>query len=182
MRLARELAVILLLTAPCAGAGDIFVWRDHTGVSHYTTDLTNVPEEFRGEAVTVAKEWKRAEPPPEAIPASVAVPADAATAVPAHDLYEAAYLAGVRAGQLERQGGSSGDTTNMVQSLQVQPQQSGVSSERLVPVPVIVDRRPRARSERDHDREDGTTRDDFPPARRAPFLQGPAGPPPISDR
>lgn len=184
MRLARELAVIFLLTAPVAGAGDIYVWRDHAGVSHYTTDLTVVPEEFRGDAVTVAKEWKRAEPPPEAMPAVLTAPAAPVAVVPPHDLYEAAYLAGVRAGQQERQE-ELADTTNLMPNVPIQRQpltQGEIVSERFVPVPVIVDRRPRTRSDRDRDRDDGDARRDFPRAERAPFLQGPAGPPPIRDR
>ncbi len=188
-QLAARLALIASLAAPCARAGDIYVWRDHSGVSHYTTDLGNVPEEFRSDATTVAKEWKRAEPAPE--PVAVAVPpapavADSAGGGPNRDLYEAAYLAGMRAAQQERAGGGE-TTTNVVQSVQVQPESASVRdrdvvADRLVPVPVLVERRARPDRSRDRARDDDAARDDFPPARRAPFLQGPAGPPPVSDR
>lgn len=178
--------MILLLVCVPASAGDIYVWRDHAGVSHYTTDLGNVPEEFRGDATTVAKEWKRAEPAPEPVAAAAAAPAGVTAEAPipattSRELYEAAYLAGVRAAQ-EQQAASAGDTTNVVQSVQVQPQPAApnaIVTDRIVPVPVIVDRRPRVHSDR---RDDDRIRDDFPPAQRAPFLQGPAGPPPVSDR
>lgn len=189
MKLAARLALIVLLAAPNARAGDIYVWRDHAGVSHYTTDLDKVPEEFRSDATTVAKEWKRADPPPEAVAVSVpaaAATTDAAASTPNRDLYEAAYLAGMRAAQQDRAVGGE-TTTNVVQSVQVQPESGSardreIVTDRLVPVPVLVERRARSRTDRDRSRDDDAARDDFPPARRAPFLQGPAGPPPVSDR
>lgn len=187
MKLARGLVLIVLWVAPVAIAGDIYVWRDHAGVDHYTTDLANMPEEFRGSALTVAKEWNRADPPSQPVPAPVTSAVEPASTVPSRDLYEAAYLAGLRAGEQERQAAFVGDTTNFTQnvqqSVQIQPQAAlpnEIVFERLVPVPVIVDRRRRA--DRDRSRGEGNARSGFVPAQRAPFLQGPAGPPPISDR
>ena len=78
MHLTRLLGVIVLIAAGSGPArADIFVWRDAAGVSHYTNDLANVPPEYRAEAMTVAKDWTRAAPPPE----PVAMPAAATVAV-----------------------------------------------------------------------------------------------------
>lgn len=177
MRLTPWLGVIMVVAAASPAAADIYVWRDNLSVSHYTNDLSNVPPEFRGDAMTVAKDWARAEPPPEAAEAAP-VTAPAAAAVPARDVYEAAYLAGVHAGEQEPPPAPASSSSFVVQNVQVQPQ-IGIVADRLMPVPVIVERRQPPRRER---QRDGGGRNNFPPASRAPFLQGPAGPPPVSDR
>ena len=103
MRLTRLLGVALIVAGVCGPSeADILVWRDNSGVSHYTNDLSNVPPEYRAEAMTVAKDWARAEPPPEpvAMPAAATVAADSGAALPARDGYEAAFLAGLRAAGL----------------------------------------------------------------------------------
>ena len=181
MPFTRWLGVILIFAgASTSAAADIYVWRDTSGVSHYTTDIENVPPEFRNEAIKVVKEWSRAEPPPEAVAAPLpAVAADPAAAAP-RDGYDAAYLAGFRAG--ERGEAPASNVGSVTQNVEVQPQ-SGAVADRLVPVPVLVDRHRERSPRREETRQEDTReRDHLPPAQRAPFLQGPAGPPPVSDR
>ena len=180
MRLTRWLGVALIVSAASSAAvADILVWRDNSGVSHYTNDIANVPPEYRAEAMTVAKDWARAQPAPEVAPvAATTVSADPGAA---RDGYDAAYLAGFRAAeQGSPPANAAGNLGSVMQNVEVEPQ-SGVVADRLVPVPVIVDRRRQRAARRDEDR-DVTDRDSLPPAQRAPYLQGPAGPPPISDR
>ena len=94
-------AIVLLATLSGAAAADIIVWRDNSGVSHYTNDISNVPSEYRGEAMTVAKDWARGHPKKE--PQATVAAATPLDAVPAaRNAYEAAYVAGFRAGS---QGG-----------------------------------------------------------------------------
>jgi hypothetical protein len=112
MRLSPLLGVTILLAGISrSAAADIIVWRDASGVSHYTNDLSNVPAEYRGEAMTVAKEWTRALPAAEPAIAVVptAVSADAAAAPLTREAYEAAYRAGFRAGE---QADSPSDVRN----------------------------------------------------------------------
>jgi Domain of unknown function (DUF4124) len=183
MSLTRWLGVALLV----AGIGgpamaDILVWRDKSGVSHYTNDIANVPPEYRAEAMTVAKDWARAQPAPEPAPVAATVATDNPAGAAAHESYESAYRAGFRAGeQGEPAASPAGSVGSVVQNVEVQPQ-SGVVADRLVPVPVIVERHRSRGSRRDEDRDQDEARDRLPPAQRAPFLQGPAGPPPISER
>ncbi len=186
MRLPALLGVALLLAGAGtsgAGAGDIIVWRDASGVSHYTNDVSNVPPEYQGEAMTVAKEWARAipavDPPVSAAPTAASVDTGANQA--AREAYEAAYVAGFRAGeQADPAGGVTNSIGTMVQNVEVQPQ-TAVVADPFGSLPVVVGglqprvpRRPEAHQTRKQDR--------FPPAQRAPFIQGPAGPPPISER
>ena len=94
MRLPPLLGVIFLLAGMSgSAAADIIVWRDASGVSHYTNDVSNVPPEYQGEAMTVAKEWTRALPAAEPVfaVAPTAVSADAAATPPTSDAYEGAY-------------------------------------------------------------------------------------------
>ncbi|MGH7819979.1 MAG: DUF4124 domain-containing protein, partial [Candidatus Binatia bacterium] len=74
MRASATLVALSLLVIAAPASGDIYVWRDRAGVSHYTNDLANVPPEFRATAITVAKDWVRAEPAPEPIPAEEPTP------------------------------------------------------------------------------------------------------------
>src|SRR5437762_11038565 len=142
MPFTRWLGVILVFAGASASvAADIYVWRDTSGVSHYTTDIENVPPEFRSEAIKVVKEWARAEPAPEAvaapIPAAVAVDPAAA---PARDAYDAAYRAGFRAGERgEAPASTASNVGSVTQNVEVQPQ-SGAVADRLIPVPVLVER------------------------------------------
>jgi uncharacterized protein DUF4124 len=184
MRLTRLLGVALIVAGVCAPAeADILVWRDNSGVSHYTNDLANVPPEYRAEAMTVAKDWARAQPAtapaPEPAPVAATVGADPGAA-PARDGYEAAYVAGFRAGE-EAEPPAAGAVGSVVQNVEVQPQ-SGVVADRLIPVPVIVEHHRSRAPRRQEDRDQEDVRDRLPPAQRAPYLQGPAGPPPVSER
>jgi hypothetical protein len=94
--------IALLATLSGAAAADIIVWRDNSGVSHYTNDISNVPSEYRGEAMTVAKEWSRAPAGKSRTPGVAAtatsVDADVGAATTSRNAYEAAYVAGFRAG------------------------------------------------------------------------------------
>jgi hypothetical protein len=147
MDLSRLLGVIVLFAAGSGPASaDIFVWRDPSGVSHYTNDLANVPPEYRAEAMTVAKDRARAEP--VAMPAAATVAADPGGVPPARDGYGAAYLAGLRA------AGRGEPATGGHQTRGTERDASGEND-------------PRNR---------------VSAAPSLPFLQSPAGPPPIPDR
>jgi hypothetical protein len=94
--------IALLATLSGAAAADIIVWRDNSGVSHYTNDISNVPSEYRGEAMTVAKEWSRTPPrkgrAPAVAAAATSADADVGAATTSRNAYEAAYVSGFRAG------------------------------------------------------------------------------------
>jgi len=178
MQLARWLSVLAIVAAVSPAAADILVWRDSAGISHYTNDIANVPTEYRKDAMTVAKDWARAAPPPEPV---AAVPAAAAVADDGRrEAYEAAFTAGYRAGEEGEAPVASANVGSVVQNVQVEPAAPGIV-DRLVPVPVLVERH-RGRQAPPRDDEARDSRNNFPPASRAPFLQGPAGPPPVSDR
>jgi len=183
MHLTRLLGVIVLIAAGSGPArADIFVWRDAAGVSHYTNDLTNVPPEYRAEAMTVAKDWARAAPPPEPVvmPAAATVAVYPGALPTARDGYEAAYLAGFRAGKHgEPASGSPPASAGSVAQNEEVPPQSGVVADRLVPV--LVDRHQSRAPQRDASRDDDL-RDRFSPSEPSPFLQGLAGSPPVSTR
>ena len=95
-------AIVLLATLSGAAAADIIVWRDNSGVSHYTNDISNVPSEYRGEAMTVAKEWSRTPPrkgrPPALAAAKTSVDADGGAATTSRNAYEAGFRAGAQGG------------------------------------------------------------------------------------
>jgi hypothetical protein len=180
MRFTRLLGVALIVGGVCGPSeADILVWRDNSGVSHYTNDLANVPAEYRNEAFPVAKDWARAQPAPEPAPVAATVAADPGAA-PARDGYEAAYVAGFRAGE-QGEPPAAGAVGSVVQNVEVQPQ-SGMVADRLIPVPVIVEHHRSRAPRHEDDRDQDDLRDRFPPAQRAPYLQGPAGPPPVSER
>jgi YD repeat-containing protein len=177
MQLIRWLGVVAIVGATSPAAADILVWRDSAGISHYTNDVANVPAEYRKDAMTVAKDWARAAPPPEPVPvtAPALAPAVADDGRATRDTYDAA---GRRAAADDE--GAVTNVGTVVQNIQVEPSAPGVV-DRLVPVPVLVERRGSRRAPpRDDDVRE--SRNNFPPASRAPYLQGPAGPPPISDR
>jgi len=181
MYLSRLLGVMVLVAAGAVPVGaDIFVWRDTSGVSHYTNDLANVPPEYRAEAMTVAKDWARAEPAPEpiAIPAAATVTAEPDAATPARDGYEAAYRAGLRAARLG-EATSGGAPTGVGSRAPSVDAQSGAAGDRGVPL--LVERQQTRATKRDTSGEDDS-RSRVPASPSSPFLQGPAGPPPISDR
>jgi hypothetical protein len=181
MRLAPLLGVTVLFAGMAgSAAADIIVWRDASGVSHYTNDVSNVPLEYRGEAMTVAKDWARALPAAE--PASAAAPAEAGGAALAREAYEAAYAAGFRAGgQADPASTVASNVGTVVQQAEAQPPPA-VAADPSVPVPVIVGGGLPPRVPHRPDGRDKRVQDRFPPATHAPFLQGPAGPPPISER
>ncbi len=180
MKICFIVVAALLVTDVSSYAGaDIYVWRDSLGVSHYTTDLANVPPEYRTDALTVAKDWVRPEPPPAEVASEPASPSAPDTKAAARLLVEDAYSAGYRAGEnstaLVPNAGVPPVVQNF-QSVQVQQAEAEAQQDRLVPV--LVEPRRRSGSGRGKDEDD--RRRKFPPAQRAPFLQGPAGPPPVS--
>jgi hypothetical protein len=183
MYLSRLLGVIVLVAAGTRPASaDIFVWRDASGVSHYTNDLANVPPEYRTEAMTVAKDWARAEPPPApaAMPVAATVGGDPSAVSPARDGYEAAYLAGLRAARLggPPSSGSAASIGSVGSSAENQPQ-SGATGDRLAPN--LIERYTTRRTKRDAGGEDDA-RNPVSAVPSFPFLQGPVGPPAIPDR
>jgi hypothetical protein len=183
MNLGRLLGVIVFVAAGSGPArADILVWRDASGVSHYTNDLSNVPPEYRAEAMTVAKDWARAEPPPEpvAMPAAATVAADSGAALPARDGYEAAFLAGFRAAGLgESTSGSPPASGSSVRpNAEIQPQ-NRAAADRVTQV--LTERHQSRAIERDASGdEDARSRVSAAPP--SSLLQGPARPPPASDR
>jgi hypothetical protein len=179
MRLTRLFGVIMILATGSPVGADIYVWTDAAGVNHYTNDLANVPSDFRGEAMTVARDWVRAAPPEE--PQPPAASSDPTPSAAGGDVYEAAYQAGFRAGTQAAPAPASPFASNagsVVQSVWIESLPPQVT-ERWVTVPVLVERRPFPRRVRGHV---GAIRRRLPPAVRAPFLLLPAGPPPISER
>jgi hypothetical protein len=181
MRLPPLLGVTVLFAGMAgSAAADIIVWRDASGVSHYTNDVSNVPPEYQGEAMTVAKEWSRALPPAD--PPSAAASPEAGAAPPAREAYEAAYAAGLRAGgQADAARNVPSHAGTVAQQVEVQPP-TAVVADRSIPVPVVVGGGLPPRVPHRTGGGDRRVQDRFPPATRAPFLQGPAGPPPISER
>lgn len=176
MRVPPLLGVTVLFPAMSgSAAADITVWRDASGVSHYTNDVSNVPPEYQGEAMTVAKEWARALP--AADPPTAAASPEAGAAPPAREAYEAAYAAGFRSGG---QADPASNVGTVVQQVEVQPP-TAVVADRVVSVPVVVGGLP-PRVPHRPDGRDERVKDRFPPATRAPSLQGGAGPPPVSER
>jgi hypothetical protein len=183
-RRGSTVAILALLTAAPAAA-DILVWRDAAGVSHYTNDLANVPPEFRGDAITVAKDWARAEPPPEAVaPAVVNAAAEvapqAAEAPHPAEVYQAAYEAGLRAGEENVPANPPAAVANVgpvVQAVEVHEAAPESRWSRLLPFGFLTGRKEPTPVPRD-ERSEREKR--FPPAQPAPFLQGPAGPPPVN--
>ncbi len=183
MNLGRLLGMIVLVAAGSGPASaDILVWRDASGVSHYTNDLANVPPEYRAEAMTVAKDWARAEPPPEPVakPAAATVAADSGAALPARDGYDAAFLAGFRAaGPPEStSGGAPASVGSVGPNAEIQPQ-NRAAADRLAPA--LAERYQTRAVERDASRDE-EPRNRVSAAPSSPIQQGPAGPPPISDR
>ncbi len=182
MRIWFIVVAVLLATDVSSYAGaDIYVWRDSLGVSHYTTDLANVPPEYRTDALTVAKDWVRPELPPAEVaaePASLPVSdAKAAARLLVEDAYSAGYRAGETATALVPATSAAAPVVqNFQQSVQVQQAEAAAPHDRLVPVLV----EPRRRSGPGRGKDEDERRKNFPPAQRAPFLQGPAGPPPVS--
>jgi hypothetical protein len=179
MQLTRTLGVVVMLAVLGGPASaDIYVWRDSAGISHYVNDLENVPSEYRKEAMPVAKDWARAAPPPvaaEPSPTPAAVKPETGPSSSAREIYDAAYAAGFRAGEILDPPSSSTYVGPIVQNVQVLPAEPRIVADHLIPVPVFVERRHR----RPKPLEDRGERKRFPPATRAPFLQGAAGPPPL---
>lgn len=168
-----------LAVAAVPALADIYVWRDSAGVSHYTNDVENVPPAYRNTVMTVARDWARAAPPPEP-PAAPAPPAPppAAAPVDVRELYDAGYAAGVRAAESSPPPANPPTLGSVVQNNVQVMSRPDLTGDRLVPFlgPVVVDRR----HPRDHDRREDRRDGVLPPASPAPFLQGPAGPPPLN--
>jgi hypothetical protein len=147
-------ATVLLASLSRTATGDIIVWRDNSGVSHYTNDIANVPSEYKAEAMTVARDWVRARPAAERVPAArpAARSGDTAAAV-SRDAYEAAYVAGFRAGsQTDSAGNAANDGGSFLQNADAVPSAT-MEGDRIVGAPAIPEgHRPRKSDHRD-DRE-----------------------------
>ena len=113
-------AIVLLAGFSGAAAADIIVWRDNSGVSHYTNDISNVPSEYRGEAMIVAKDWLRTRPgkgSPAVTAAATAVEADRGAAPTSRK----AYVAGLRAGEHGDTAGNAGSVAEDEDAARVAP-------------------------------------------------------------
>ena len=170
--LAWLLAATVASSAPASAA--IYGWTDRDGATNYTNDLANVPEAYRDGVTTVVRETARAvEPSSEVVsePAPREAPVVEAAA-PATDgagssaLVDAAYWAGFRAAADAPviPFPVAAPVEQNVQIINSPPYRDVVA---LFGVPAFV--RPRHA---------------FPPRRsfvpaQGPFVQGPAGPPPL---
>jgi hypothetical protein len=182
MNLGRLLGVIAFVVAGSGPArADILVWRDASGVSHYTNDLANVPPEYRAEAITVAKDWARAAPPPEpvAMPAAATVAKGSGAPLPARDGYEAAFLAGFRAAGVgeSTSGGPPASGGSVSPNAEIQPQNRAAADR----VTQILAERYQSRAIEGAASGDEDARSRVSAAPSSPFLQGPPRPP-SSDR
>lgn len=186
MRLARPLGMVLILGMLSPAVADVYVWRDTAGVRHYTNDLANVPAEFRGKSQVVVKDWVRAGPPQEPTPPSPeSTPPPAAPALrngadseSRRDGEEAEAVVAARTSGSPEPVVLNRVVQNVVGYVEVDPV-AREHGERFVAVPVPIGRHAARHGIRERRRD---LRSRFPPASRAPFLQGPAGPPPISTR
>ena len=141
-------AIALLAGFSGAAAADIIVWRDNSGVSHYTNDISNVPSEYRGEAMIVVKDWARARPgkaTPAVAAAATSVDADTA-ALPSS---RTAYGAGFRAGEHADTASSAGSVAEDQEDETETPSVS--SGKRRSAVPEVIEgHRPRRSDRRDN--------------------------------
>ena len=141
-------AIVLLASFSGAAAADIIVWRDNSGVSHYTNDISNVPSEYRGEAMIVAKEWARARPgkgTPAVAAAATSVEADASAAPTSRK----AYVAGFRAGEHGDTASSAGSVAEDQEDESETPSAAG-GNRRTVAPEVAEGHRPRRSDRRDN--------------------------------
>ena len=174
-------AVVLLAALAAAPASaDIYRWTDANGVDHYTTHPETIPEDARGDAAPFVRERPRAPAPPvEATrptePAPVDEVADGREAresphSPAEDRVAGAFAAGFEAGsrvappQVVEIGAPSVVQNVIVEADDPVPQWIGAPVFAAHP---RVFRRPAPPLERRR-RHDP-----------APFVVGPAGPPPL---
>jgi hypothetical protein len=165
-----------LLIGPTVADAAIYGWRDGQGVAHYVNDPEDVPLEYRAQVIKVVKDIPL---PPllasssEGSPAraeEAAAPAPASVSVPVETSYEWGYRAGLDA------AGASQDpsVTSIVQNVQVV--ESPPPPYFYYPFgpfglfgPVLG---------RSHFRPHRPFQP-FKPAMGSPFIQGPAGPPPL---
>ncbi len=164
-----------LLLGPAAADAAIYGWRDGQGVAHYVSDPEDVPLEYRAQVIKVVKDI----PLPSLLASSsegspvraeeAAAPAPERVSVPVETSYEWGYRAGLDA------AGASQDpsVTSVVQNVQVveSPQPAYVYPYGLYGLfgPVLG---------RSHFRPHRPFQP-FKPAMGSPFIQGPAGPPPL---
>src|SRR5262245_47490080 len=144
-------AIVLLAGFSGAAVADIIVWRDNSGVSHYTNDISNVPSEYRGEAMSVAKDWLRTRPgkgsPPAVAAAATSVDADAGAASTSRKA--SAYVGGFRAGERADATGSAVTAAEDEEDETEIPSVAGKKRRSAVPE-VVEGHRPRRSAHRDN--------------------------------
>ena len=153
---------------------DIIVWHDANGGVHYTNSLDGVPADRREEAATFVKERPRAAPEPEPTPTvpevAAATPAPLMSEDAMEDRLIRAFAAGVEAAnQAAGEEGAEVEPSTMVQTTEVlveAPERDAIVVGGFAPQ-FPVRRRPREPDVEPEDEEE------------APFIVGPAGPPPI---
>lgn len=183
MGLLAGILLALLFAGPASA--DIWVWRDSSGVSHYTNEPARIPAEYRDRAHAVARAWERPPLPKEEPEAEDSERTETATKPeqpPARELVEltgkldSAYEAGFEAGRR-----SSGErstppaTTPVVSQTQSQNVQilNAPEPRRERPLPFVgtihglVPGGPASRAGRFERNDD------------APFAHTAAGPPPV---
>jgi hypothetical protein len=92
MKTPRKLAALVLgLAFAAAASAEIYRWTDAAGVTHYTTDINQVPPAQRAGASAPrgagSLQRVEAKPRPQAVPAALAAPA-AASRAPSEDAIE----------------------------------------------------------------------------------------------
>jgi hypothetical protein len=151
----------------------IYGWRDLQGVSHYVSDPEDVPNEYREELITVVKDLppRALQPSPEESPApeEVSSPVAARVSAPSAETgYEWGYRAGIDAAAGAPQ---PAPVTSIVQNFQIV--ESAPAPYYYYPFglfgPVLGPSHFRPRR----------PLQPFRPAMGSPFVQGPAGPPPL---
>jgi len=163
--------LIGLLVGPTVADAAIYVWRDVQGVAHYVSDPEDVPLEYRAQVIKVVKDIPLSPVLSSSSEASSAraeetdAPAPERVSVPAETSYEWGYRAGLDAAAVPSQSPPVLSVVQNVQVVESEPPPSyyyplGFFGPVFGGGPV-------------HPRRA------FKPAMRAPFIQGPAGPPPL---
>jgi len=165
-----------LLLGPAGAQAAIYGWQDLQGVSHYVSDPEDVPPEYRTRAITVVKDLPLPPLLPEPPENQTARAEETASPTPlrvsdpsAESSYEWGYRAGLDAAAVAPQNPPA---LSIVQNVQVveSPQPAYVYPNGLYPYGLFGPVFGRGRF---HPRRPVT------PMLGTPFLQGPAGPPPL---
>lgn len=62
-------SLVFLMLLAVESRADIYRWEDHAGTVHFTDDISNIPQQYRGKAKRVIREAPRPPEPPTQAPA-----------------------------------------------------------------------------------------------------------------